>query len=180
MEIATARLILRPPRLADVPALFAVLGDAQAMRWTRIDASLRECRRRIVAHERRRRIDGYAPWTVVAKADQRIIGWGGLYQDPFEPGWGPEVGYVFAPDRWGQGFASELVGVCTTLADDVLRLPELRGFAHPENIASRRVLEKAGFGFVRAVPEMNRLLFRRGLDGALAFPPSPRSTMSPP
>jgi RimJ/RimL family protein N-acetyltransferase len=180
MEVETARLILRPPRLADVPTLFAFLGDAQAMRWTRTDASLRDCRRRIVAHERRRRIDGYAPWTVVAKADQRIIGWGGLYQDPFEPGWGPEVGYFFAPDRWGQGFASELVAVCTTLADRALRLPELRGFAHPENIASRRVLEKAGFVFARAVPEMNRLLFRRGLNGALAFPPSPRSTMSPP
>jgi RimJ/RimL family protein N-acetyltransferase len=27
VEIETARLILRPPRLADVPALFAFLGD---------------------------------------------------------------------------------------------------------------------------------------------------------
>lgn len=159
--IETARLTLRPPRLADVPALFAFLGDAEAMRWTRIDASLSECRRRIVAHERRRRIDGYAPWTVVAMADQRIIGWGGLYQDPFEPGWGPEVGYFLAPDQWGRGYASELVAVCTALADGVLRLPELRGFAHPENIGSRRVLEKAGFAPVRHVPEMNRLLFVR-------------------
>lgn len=161
MEVETARLALRPPRLADVPTLFAFLGDPKAMRWTQVDQSLRACRRRIVAHEHRRRIDGYAPWTVIAKADQRIIGWGGLYRDPFEPGWGPEVGYFFRPDAWGRGYASELVAVCTTLADRVLRLPELRGFAHPENIASRRVLEKAGFTFVREVPEMSRMLFRR-------------------
>ncbi len=141
------------------------------MRWTRIDASLSDCRRRIVAHERRRRIDGYAPWTVVAKADQRIIGWGGLYQDPFEPGWGPEVGYFFAPDTWGRGYASELVAACTGLADGVLGLPELRGFAHPGNIGSRRVLEKAGFALVRHVPEMNRLLFVRARQpGGPAFP----------
>ena len=81
--------------------------------------------------------------------------------DPFEPGWGPEVGYFFRPDAWGRGYASDLVAVCTTLADQVLRLPELRGFAHPDNIGSRRVLEKAGFTFVREVPEMSRMLFRR-------------------
>jgi ribosomal-protein-alanine N-acetyltransferase len=98
---------------------------------------------------------------VRAKADHRIIGWGGLYRDPFEPGWGPEVGYFFHPDVWGRGHASELVAVCTTLADRELRLPELRGFAHPGNIGSRRVLERAGFALVRAVPEMNRLLFLR-------------------
>ncbi len=32
MEVEPARLILRPPRLADVRALFTVLGDRQAMR----------------------------------------------------------------------------------------------------------------------------------------------------
>jgi hypothetical protein len=32
-----------------------------------------------------RRRDGYAPWTVVTKAETRIIGWGGLINDPFYP-----------------------------------------------------------------------------------------------
>jgi [ribosomal protein S5]-alanine N-acetyltransferase len=85
-EIETARLILRPAALADVPVLFRFLGDENAMRYTRRDASLRDCRRRIAAHERRRRRDGYAPWTVMTKADGRIIGRGGLYDDPFEEG----------------------------------------------------------------------------------------------
>jgi Acetyltransferase (GNAT) domain len=65
METETARLILRRPTLADVPALFEFLRDADAMRYTHVDASLRQCRRRIAAHERRRRRDGYAPWTIV-------------------------------------------------------------------------------------------------------------------
>jgi RimJ/RimL family protein N-acetyltransferase len=100
-EIETARLILRPAALADVPALFRFLGDENAMSYTRRDASLRDCRRRIAVHERRRRRDGYAPWTVMTKADRRIIGWGGLYNDPFEEGWGIEVGYFFDPAAWG-------------------------------------------------------------------------------
>jgi ribosomal-protein-alanine N-acetyltransferase len=161
MIIETARLILRRPRLAEVPALFEFLGDAEAMRHTHADASLRDCRRRVAVHEWRRRRDGCAPWTIAAKADRRIIGWGGLYDDPFEPGWGVEVAYFFHPSAWGQGYASEMIGACMTVADHTLRLPEVRAFAHPKNAGSLRVLEKAGFEVVRFVPEMDRFLYRR-------------------
>ena len=109
MDAETSRLILRRPRLLDVTALFEFLGDAQAMQHTHVDASLRECRRRIAVHERRRRYNGYAPWTIMAKSDRQIIGWGGLYDDPFDPGWGVEVGYFFHPSAWGLGYASEMV-----------------------------------------------------------------------
>jgi ribosomal-protein-alanine N-acetyltransferase len=74
MDVETSRLILRRPRLADVPALFEFLGDAKAMQHTHADASLRECRRRVVVHEWRRRHDGYAPWTIIAKSDGQTIG----------------------------------------------------------------------------------------------------------
>ncbi|WP_149537607.1 GNAT family N-acetyltransferase [Siccirubricoccus phaeus] len=164
-ELPTRRLALRPPRLAEAPALFAFLGDAAAMRHTHADASLRECRRRIAAHERRRRLDGVAPWTIRLREEGRIIGWGGLYQDPFEPGWGIELGYFFAPAAWGQGYASELALACTHLADTALGLPLLTAFAHPENAGSRRVLEKAGFVAERFLPEMQRILYRRPRPG---------------
>lgn len=160
-DVETARLVLRRPALADVPELFEFLGNPQAMRFTHVDASLRECRRRVAVHEWFRRRDGYAPWTVLRKADGSIIGWGGLYNDPFEPGWGVEVGYHFAPEAWGNGYASELVSACMDIADRVLRLPMITAFAHAENIASQRVLHKAGFEQVRFIPEMNRWLFQR-------------------
>jgi RimJ/RimL family protein N-acetyltransferase len=144
-----------------VRALFEFLGDAAAMRHTHVDASLRECRRRIAAHDRQRRRDGFGPWTVVTKSDGRIIGWGGLYTDPFDPGWGPEVAYFFRRDAWGRGYASELVAASLDIADNLLELPEVSGFARPENAASRRVLEKAGFELVRFVPELDRWLYRR-------------------
>lgn len=162
MNTETSRLTLRHPTLADVPRLFEFLGDAEAMRHTHVDASLRQCRRRVAAHERRRRRDGCAPWTIVTKADGAIIGWGGLYQDPFDPGWGFEVGYFLHPKAWGRGYATELTAACMPLADDVLHLPQIHAFARAENVGSRRVLEKAGFEVVRFVPEMGRLLYRRG------------------
>lgn len=162
MNTETARLILRHPILADVPALFEFLGDAKAMRHTHTDASLRACRRRVAVHEWRRRRDGCAPWTIVTKAEGRIIGWGGLYNDPFDPGWGVEVGYSFHPSAWGRGYATELATACTAIADQILKLPEVKAFARPENVGSRRVLEKAGFEVERFVPEMERFLYRRG------------------
>jgi [ribosomal protein S5]-alanine N-acetyltransferase len=48
-----------------------------------------------------------------------------------------------------------------SIADNVLQLPEVNAFARPENVASRRVLEKVGFELVRLVPEMERFLYRR-------------------
>ena len=50
----------------------------------------------------------------------------------------------------------------TEIADEVLYLPELIAFAHPENVASRRMLEKSGFAAVLFVSEMERILYRRG------------------
>ncbi len=160
MEAATARLLLRRPRLADVPELFRFLGDAEAMRHTRFDPSLRACRRRIAVHERRRRQDGFAPWTVLEREGGRILGWGGLYIDPSDPGWGPEIGYFFHPEAQGRGYATELASAALAAAW-ALGLPALRAFAHPANAASRRVLEKSGFLLERYVPEMDRLLYQR-------------------
>ena len=161
MRMETMRLILRSPTLADVPALFEFLGDADAMRYTHLDASLRQCRRRIAVHEYRRRHDGCAPWTIMTKPDGRIIGWGGLYNDPFDSGWGVELGYSFHPLVWGQGYATELATACMEVADNILRLPKVGAFARVDHIRSRRVLEKTGFEVVRFVPEMERLLYQR-------------------
>jgi len=104
----SARLVLRRPTLADVPELFAFLGDSTSMQYTHVDVSIRDCRRRVAAHEHRQRQDGYAaPWTIVSKANDRIVGWGGLYNHPFDPGWGMEIAYFFHPDVWGQGYATD-------------------------------------------------------------------------
>ena len=161
MDRRTDRLILRRPRLADASALFSFLGDPEAMRHTHVDATERLVRRRLAAHEWRRRTDGFGPWTVEMADDARVVGWGGLYVDPFDPGWGPEVAYFFHPDVWGRGLAGELVSASIDDADHRLGLPELFAFAMPKNGASRRVLERAGFVAVRHVPEMQRDLFRR-------------------
>jgi ribosomal-protein-alanine N-acetyltransferase len=159
MALATDRLLLERPRLSHAPAVFVFMGDPVPMRYTLRFASVRACRRHIAAHRCQERRSGYGPWTIVEKASGRIIGFGGLYDDPFDPGWGVEIGYHFAPSAWGRGYASELTRFCLELGHGALALPVVRAFAHPDNLASRRVLSKAGFREVRFVAEMNRLLY---------------------
>jgi RimJ/RimL family protein N-acetyltransferase len=149
----------RRPLLADAPELLAFLGDAEAMRFTFHLADLRGCRRHIAGHDCQRRKFGFGPWTVLDKASGQIIGFGGLYDDPFERGWGPEIGYHFARSAWGQGLATEFTRFCLALAHGPLRLIEVRAFAHPDNVASRRVLAKSGFTEQRFLPAMNRYLY---------------------
>ena len=166
MPIETARLQLRPPLLTDAPVLFDFLGDATAMRYTTPRASLRDCRRYLAAHERQRDRVGCAPWVVLEKESGAAIGFGGLYQDPFDPGWGIEVGYFLAPAAWGKGYATELTRFCVALARQQARWPRLRAFAHPQNAASQKVLLKSGFRQERFVPEMERFLYRNDLRDA--------------
>jgi RimJ/RimL family protein N-acetyltransferase len=146
--------------MSDAAALFGFLDDVEAMRYTQALASLRDCRRYLAVHERQRRRTGCTPWVVLRKDDCAIIGFGGLYDDPFYPGWGIELGYFFAPAAWGCGYATELARFCLDLAERERRWPQIRAFARPQNTASQRVLQKAGFEMVRYVPEMERYLYR--------------------
>ena len=155
----TPRLTLRNPRLADTGALFGFMGDPALMRLTHCHASPRALRRYLAAHACQRRRTGFGPWTVIETATGAIIGFGGLYEDPFDPGWGLEVAYFFAAAAQGRGFASELVTASLATAW-AAGAPRVDAFAHPSNIASRRVLAKAGFRERRHVPEMDRLLYR--------------------
>ena len=160
--LVTERLILQNTRTSDVPALFSFLGDREAMQHTHCCASLRECRRHVAGHEWQRRRIGHAPWTIVRKADGAVIGWGGLYEDPFDRGWGIEVGYWFARSAWGQGYASEFVNASLDFARES-GVDLVSAFARPENTASCRVLEKAGFRKERFVESLARNLYRREL-----------------
>jgi ribosomal-protein-alanine N-acetyltransferase len=100
--------------------------------------------------------DGFSPWVAVLREERRLVGWGGLNRDPKEPDWGVEVAYFIHRFYWGRGLASELVQASLALAFRDLGLPEVIAFTRPANHTSSRVLIKAGFIFLRHVPELER------------------------
>lgn len=162
-ERPTPRLRLSPPRLEDAQALFAFMGDAEVMQHTYRQESLRDMRRHIAAHWWQARRLGFGCWTV--RHEGRVVGFGGLNDDPLKPGYGPEEAYFFAREAWGKGLAGEVVAASLDWAR-ALGLPAVRAFVHPDNAASRRVLERAGFAEERWVPDIARWLLRIELEGA--------------
>jgi RimJ/RimL family protein N-acetyltransferase len=152
----TNRLTLRPFREEDIDPLYQIQGDPDAMKYTFCSSSRAESEERLRAYAAEREQYGFAPWTVLLRAETRVIGWGGLNNDPFDPGWGVEVSYFFHPAYWGKGYATELVQASLESGFRQHTLWEINAFAHPENPASIRVLEKCGFQFQRFEPRLDR------------------------
>lgn len=60
--------------------------------------------------------------------------------------WGTaEIGYMIAPDHWGNGYATEAVALLSAYAFHERRLDKLHATVYATNPASARVLEKVGF-----------------------------------
>jgi RimJ/RimL family protein N-acetyltransferase len=80
-------------------------------------------------------------WYLVKKKDASPIG----YVAHFKAHGSTTIGYMLLPEERGKGIGSEAVQMIVDylyLHKDIVRI---QAETHPENIASQRVLEKAGF-----------------------------------
>jgi RimJ/RimL family protein N-acetyltransferase len=57
------------------------------------------------------------------------------------------MGFRLARPFWGRGFATEAVRASRDYAFSTSRLPKLVARVHPANVASIRVVQKAGFDY---------------------------------
>jgi RimJ/RimL family protein N-acetyltransferase len=94
---------------------------------------------------------GFGIWLLRDRGTGEMVGRGGL-QYTFTAGLNDvEAGWAVVPERWGQGLATELAQACVEVAFGPLGLLEIVAFTTPDNVASRRVMEKAGFAYERDI-----------------------------
>ena len=62
-----------------------------------------------------------------------------------------ELGWMITPSAWGHGYATEAGGAIRDEAFERLGLESIVAVHHPENAASRRIMEKLGMAFEREV-----------------------------
>ena len=107
---------------------------------------------------------GFGMWLLRYRESGEFVGRGGLQRTEVEGEWVIEVGWALIPAWWGRGVATELAHASVEAAFDELALDRLVAFTLPHNIASRRVMEKAGFGYERDIvhAEMPHVLYARG------------------
>ena len=67
---------------------------------------------------------------------------------PYTPGW-YELGFHLRPKFWRQGYAAEAAAAAIQYAFDTLGAEGLFAGHNPHNTASKRVLERLGFRYVR-------------------------------
>jgi RimJ/RimL family protein N-acetyltransferase len=93
---------------------------------------------------------GFGPWVFFELATGMFVGRGGLRHSKIAGVECVEVGYALRPDAWGRGYATE-IALLAVGESRRLGLAEVHGVVAPSNLASRRVLEKAGIRFEATV-----------------------------
>lgn len=151
--LTTARLVLRPLRPADAPAVAALAAEWEVARYTQriphpYPAGAAEA---FIAQVAADRADGHAEvFAVTRRDDGTFLGNLGLEQAD-RPG-EVEVGYWLGRPYWGAGLATEAVKAAIRYAFGFAEARAVFAEIHPDNVASRRVLEKAGLRETGRVP----------------------------
>lgn len=145
--LATDRVVLRAFREDDAPALAALHGDPEVIRFLsptgEPEPSLRDAWEYMAMHMGHWLFKGYGKWALVDRATDELIGRVGFYHVPYE--WpGLELGWTIARARWGKGYASEAARLARDWAFETLDTDEIISAIHPDNAASIRVAERVG------------------------------------
>jgi [ribosomal protein S5]-alanine N-acetyltransferase len=148
--LETPRLLLRPMTFDDQPALAAVIGDPETMRWYPRPYTIEEVRQWIERQIGRYR-DGHGLLGLVEKQSGRLIGDCGLAWQEVDGRMELEVGYHLNREHWNQGFATEAAKAVIEDAFGRFHVDRLISLIRPENVPSRRVAEKNGLRLDRMV-----------------------------
>jgi [ribosomal protein S5]-alanine N-acetyltransferase len=150
--LETDRLLVREYVEEDAEAFFKLNTDPQVLRFVPDKAlqSVEQARQMLIDHP----IADYRKYGVgrgacILKSTGEQIGFAGLKY--LEELGGVDVAYRLTPAHWGQGLATEAAIASVRYGFADLGLKKIIGLVMPANIASVRVLEKAGLRYTEAV-----------------------------
>ena len=106
--------------------------------------------------------NGFGPWVFHDRETGEEVGGAALRRVSIEGQPEVEVGYRVAAAWWGRGIATEMASALVGVARDRLGLAEIVAFTLPDNLASRRVMEKVGFTYERDIEwaKLRHVLYR--------------------
>lgn len=145
-RLTTESLVLREWRDSDLEPFAALNADPRVMEFlpktldrAESDALAGRIREGFAKH-------GFGLWAVEVPGVAPFIGFIGLSVPGFEAHFTPcvEVGYRLAFDHWGLGYATEGAMAALEFGFQQARLKEIVSFTAPQNVRSRRVMEKIG------------------------------------
>lgn len=162
-EIETPRLLLRPWRSDDLDAYARMNADPEVRTYMfpGRPLTLGESEAEIAQMMEQWQRLGFGHWAVQLRETGELIGRTGAKRhadwdlDPENT----EVGWLYARPAWGKGYATEGATAAVRFLLEHLRRPEVISIAHLGNLASHRVMRKAGLEWAGA-----RRWYERRLD----------------
>ena len=146
---------VRPLAAGDVPAIVAACQDPEIPRWTGLPSPYtREDAGRFLAVAATEARAGSGVALAVAAPDGALIGTVGLFE--LGDGGPGEIGYWTAAHARGRGVAARAVVLVRDWAVAAQGVRALEILAHPANVASQRVAERAGFAATGALRRHRR------------------------
>jgi RimJ/RimL family protein N-acetyltransferase len=145
-ELETSRLLLRLWRKEDLDAYARICADPEVTRYVSGPLSRQESEEQVSRFVRHWEERGFGLWAVEHRASGAFIGFIGLlHQHDWPIGeHKTEVGWRLDRAFWGRGLATEGAQASVRYGFEELGLEGMISIIHPENMASRRVAEKAG------------------------------------
>jgi RimJ/RimL family protein N-acetyltransferase len=144
--LRTERLWMRRWRPEDREPFAALNADPRVVEFlpgplTRAESDERAAR--IEAHFQEY---GYGLWAVEVVGVAPFVGFVGLAVPRFDSPFMPcvEIGWRLAAEHWGRGYATEGARAALDFGFQRLSLDEIVSYTVPDNVRSRRVMEKIG------------------------------------
>ena len=144
-ELSDGRLVLRPYRPDDAPAVASMCEDETALRWLPMPDpyQLSDAEEWIADAGRRWRDDRFATWVAVDAAVGHLVGSASVRVDvESEKG---DIGYLVERSARGSGVATSMVALIVGWCLDDLGMGRLQIRCDPRNEASRRTILACGF-----------------------------------
>jgi len=148
--LETNRLLLTPHVVDDFASLAARWADPEVTRHIGKPSTPRESWERLLRYRGLWPLLGYGIWAVREKDTGRYagdVGFADLHRE-IEPSIDgiPETGWVLSPWAHGKGYASEALNAALGWLEREVKCDRAVCLIAPENLPSKRVAEKAGFG----------------------------------
>lgn len=177
--IQTGRLALRPFGGTDAETFHAILAGKDVLRYfPRTEPPpLERVRRLLASYEEHWRRRGFGIWAVEDPSGSALMGRCGLQEIP-DTG-EIEVDFLLGRNFWGRGITTEAARESLRFGFETGEIETVVGIVHPDNAASRRVLEKIGLGNPRRTVyfgmdccryEITRAAWRAGAGGRSSCP----------
>jgi RimJ/RimL family protein N-acetyltransferase len=148
MILETARLRLEPFAIKHLDGLLVMNSDPKVRRYIPGPEATRESTEASIHRVQARWAQyGYSWWSFIERETGDLVGAGCIQHVANIPEHPLEIGWRLVPAKWGKGYASEAARAMAAFAFETVGTETLLAVAIPENMASRRVMERLGMRY---------------------------------